>query len=87
MNFLLPRSSSIRACRRCVSLHWPVIFTRGARYQAFDVGFDQDELQKARAWRKTFTDSHLPTGQTSFARSSGPGGQHVNKYVLYTLYT
>ncbi|RKU44468.1 hypothetical protein DL546_002459 [Coniochaeta pulveracea] len=49
------------------------------RYQAYDDAFDQDELAEARQWRQSFQPSSLPKGQTTFARSSGPGGQHVNK--------
>lgn len=52
------------------------------RYQAYDDAFDQDELAEARQWRQSFQPSSLPKGQTTFARSSGPGGQHVNKYAM-----
>ncbi|KAK1783287.1 hypothetical protein QBC45DRAFT_400187 [Copromyces sp. CBS 386.78] len=58
----------------------PVMVTkRLARHQAFDAGFDPDELAEARRWHKSFQPSTLPQGDTSFSRSSGPGGQHVNK--------
>ncbi|KAK3400564.1 hypothetical protein B0T20DRAFT_404713 [Sordaria brevicollis] len=58
----------------------PVLVTRRlARYQAFDAGFDPDQLAEARKWHKSFQPSTLPQGETSFSRSSGPGGQHVNK--------
>ncbi|TDZ34961.1 hypothetical protein C8035_v010196 [Colletotrichum spinosum] len=57
----------------------PIRSTRWARYQAFEADFDPEELKQAREWHKTFDGSRLPKGQTSFARSSGPGGQHVNK--------
>ncbi|KAK2038684.1 peptidyl-tRNA hydrolase domain-containing protein [Colletotrichum somersetense] len=53
--------------------------TRWARYQAFESDFDPEELERARSWHKTFDGSQLPKGQTTYARSSGPGGQHVNK--------
>ncbi|KAK5995661.1 hypothetical protein PT974_04078 [Cladobotryum mycophilum] len=53
--------------------------TRFKRYKAFDADFDQDALAEARAWFRTFDASQLPKGSTSYARSSGPGGQHVNK--------
>lgn len=52
---------------------------RFARYQAFDASFDPDELAEARRWRQAFSEDALPKGTTTFARSSGPGGQHVNK--------
>lgn len=54
---------------------------RFARYQAFDASFDADELAEARKWRQAFSEDALPKGTTTFARSSGPGGQHVNKSV------
>ncbi|KAL2752134.1 hypothetical protein ACRALDRAFT_1066199 [Sodiomyces alcalophilus JCM 7366] len=57
----------------------PLAFTRHARFQAFDASFDADDLQEARTWYRGFDETRLPKGQTSFARSSGPGGQHVNK--------
>ncbi|ESA42008.1 hypothetical protein GE21DRAFT_10427 [Neurospora crassa] len=52
---------------------------RLVRHQAFDAGFDPEELAEARRWHKSFHPSTLPQGDTSFSRSSGPGGQHVNK--------
>ncbi|CAK7222253.1 hypothetical protein SBRCBS47491_004803 [Sporothrix bragantina] len=51
----------------------------GGRYSAFDSGFDPDELKAARQWRQSFTQDALPKGNTTYSRSSGPGGQHVNK--------
>ncbi|KAG7103247.1 putative uncharacterized protein like [Verticillium longisporum] len=57
----------------------PLVQSRSIRYQAFDAAFDLDELQEARNWHKSFDAARLPKGQTTFARSSGPGGQHVNK--------
>ncbi|KAL0939535.1 peptidyl-trna hydrolase domain-containing protein [Colletotrichum truncatum] len=62
-----------------ISFFRPVQPIRWARYQAFEASFDPEELKQARAWHKTFDGGQLPKGQTSFARSSGPGGQHVNK--------
>ncbi|QPC74807.1 hypothetical protein HYE68_005559 [Fusarium pseudograminearum] len=52
---------------------------RFKRYQAFDADLDKDALNEARSWHKSFNASQLPKGNTTFARSSGPGGQHVNK--------
>src|SRR4051794_13036059 len=54
---------------------------RFIRHQAFDAGFDQNELAEARKWHQSFRITNLPEGNTSFSRSSGPGGQHVNKCV------
>ncbi|KAK4124300.1 hypothetical protein N657DRAFT_571399 [Parathielavia appendiculata] len=59
---------------------WPVqAIQRCVRHQAFDVSFDQDQLAEARKWHQSFKVSSLPEGNTSFSRSGGPGGQHVNK--------
>lgn len=49
------------------------------RYAAFDSGFDPDDLQAARQWRQALSQDALPRGSTTYSRSSGPGGQHVNK--------
>ena len=50
--------------------------------KAYDAQFDQEELAEARKWRATFKEESLPKGQTTYSRSSGPGGQHVNKSVV-----
>ncbi|KAJ9428573.1 hypothetical protein QL093DRAFT_2571342 [Fusarium oxysporum] len=52
---------------------------RFKRYQAFDTGLDQEALSEARSWFQSFSPTQLPKGNTTYARSSGPGGQHVNK--------
>ncbi|KAI1842995.1 hypothetical protein JX266_010848 [Neoarthrinium moseri] len=57
----------------------PLVCSRTVRNQAVDAAFDQDELAEARRWHASFQESDLPKGQTSYSRSSGPGGQHVNK--------
>ncbi|KAK4179352.1 hypothetical protein QBC36DRAFT_77329 [Triangularia setosa] len=56
-----------------------VPFPRFIRHQAFDASFDEEQLGEARKWHQSFRMDSLPEGNTSFARSSGPGGQHVNK--------
>lgn len=45
------------------------------------------ELDSARRWLKTFDKSVIPqtVGDVSYSRSSGPGGQNVNKYVVDDL--
>ncbi|KAM7204293.1 meiotically up-regulated gene 82 protein [Naviculisporaceae sp. PSN 640] len=55
---------------------FPLIARRFARHQAYDAGFDQDELAEARSWRASFQPSSIPKGNTSFSRSQGAGGQH-----------
>ncbi|KAK4166558.1 hypothetical protein QBC43DRAFT_184679, partial [Cladorrhinum sp. PSN259] len=52
---------------------------RSVKHQAYDAAFDQDQLDEARQWRQSFQVDSLPEGSTSYSRSSGPGGQHVNK--------
>ncbi|KAK3990977.1 hypothetical protein QBC44DRAFT_264056 [Cladorrhinum sp. PSN332] len=67
--------------RSLTPLKWPfqVVTQRPITHQAFDAGFDQDQLAEARKWRQSFQVDSLPEGSTSYSRSSGPGGQHVNK--------
>ena len=55
---------------------------RGFNTKAYDADFDPEELVEARKWRAAFTEESLPKGQTTYSRSSGPGGQHVNKSVI-----
>lgn len=57
----------------------PLVTTRGKRYEAFDAHLDKEALNEARAWFAGLNASQLPKGSTTFARSSGAGGQHVNK--------
>ncbi|RDA91292.1 hypothetical protein CP533_6317 [Ophiocordyceps camponoti-saundersi (nom. inval.)] len=52
---------------------------RFKRYEAYDARFDPDSLAEARLWRQNLDASQLPRGHTTYARSSGAGGQHVNK--------
>jgi hypothetical protein len=44
----------------------------------------EEELSAARRWLQDFNDTTLPRsiGDVSYSRSSGPGGQNVNKYLL-----
>jgi peptidyl-tRNA hydrolase ICT1 len=46
------------------------------------VSVDEEELQQARAWLAALHADAIPLktiGELSFSRSSGPGGQNVNK--------
>ncbi|OTB03158.1 hypothetical protein M426DRAFT_23952 [Hypoxylon sp. CI-4A] len=52
---------------------------RSIQYQAHEAAFDPADLAEARKWYSSFHESSLPKGQTTYSRSSGPGGQHVNK--------
>jgi peptidyl-tRNA hydrolase ICT1 len=51
--------------------------------------WDESELSKARDWLSTFNINSIPRNicAISFSRSSGPGGQNVNKYVINPLYS
>lgn len=69
-----PRSIASRS-----PLPLPFLSVRCKRYQAFDADLDHDALNEARSWFQSFKPEHLPQGNTTYARSSGPGGQHVNK--------
>ncbi|TWU78197.1 hypothetical protein ED733_007820 [Metarhizium rileyi] len=57
----------------------PFLLHRSKRYGAFDASLDQEALAEARTWFQSLDDAQLPKGSTTYARSSGPGGQHVNK--------
>ncbi|OHF04432.1 peptidyl-tRNA hydrolase domain-containing protein [Colletotrichum orchidophilum] len=74
-------TSMFRSVRPALKIPFirPLQPVRWARFQAYEADFDPEELEKARSWHRSFNGSQLPKGQTSFARSSGPGGQHVNK--------
>ncbi|KAI1112392.1 hypothetical protein F5Y14DRAFT_271647 [Nemania sp. NC0429] len=61
------------------SLAPSLLFRRTVRYQAHDALLDQDDLDEARRWYSSFHEDSIPQGQTTYSRSSGPGGQHVNK--------
>ncbi|CEJ91901.1 hypothetical protein VHEMI07584 [[Torrubiella] hemipterigena] len=78
----LPRHSMLTRVVRPKTAH-PSLCMPGIvqykRYDAFDAHLDPEVLAEARRWRKGFDWSMLPEGSTTFARSSGPGGQHVNK--------
>lgn len=73
----------VRVVRLPFSSHsTPVlIHLRSIRFQAHDAFLDQDDLEEARKWHASFKEDSLPKGHVSYSRSSGPGGQHVNKYV------
>lgn len=68
-------------CNRGCFLLSGTIQRRLKQHKAFDADFDKKLLEEARKWKEKFTINQLPQGQTTYARSSGPGGQHVNKFV------
>lgn len=48
-----------------------------------DTGAASDDLRAARSWLQGLHADAIPLksiGELSFSRSSGPGGQNVNKY-------
>ncbi|TLS24429.1 hypothetical protein PpBr36_08214 [Pyricularia pennisetigena] len=54
----------------------PLVLKRPFRRGADSVELDPIALNEARDWKKSATVNILPPGQTSYSRSSGPGGQH-----------
>ncbi|KAI0424347.1 hypothetical protein F5Y09DRAFT_143255 [Xylaria sp. FL1042] len=78
----MPSSPLIRIFRlpsSLLSLRSPLVHLRKVRHQAHDLLFDPDDLEEARKWHASFNKDSLPKAQTTYSRSSGPGGQHVNK--------
>ncbi|TLD06687.1 uncharacterized protein PgNI_08342 [Pyricularia grisea] len=63
----------------------PLVLKRPFRRGANNVELDPIALNEARDWKKSATVNILPLGQTVYSRSSGPGGQHVNKCVYCAL--
>lgn len=59
---------------------WSRTFVSGAR----DANVDENELDAARKWLAKFDADTIPRNicDVSFSRSSGPGGQNVNKYEM-----
>ncbi|CZT01370.1 related to Similarity to human DS-1 protein [Rhynchosporium graminicola] len=59
------------------------VFVQNYRVYSGSSGSESEEadLEAAREWYKGFKKSTIPAklGQTTYARSSGPGGQKVNK--------
>jgi len=49
----------------------------------------EEQLDAARKWLASLPEKPLPTdiGEVSYSRSSGPGGQNVNKYTLFLFRT
>jgi hypothetical protein len=84
---MLPKHhiSHLRPSPGTSSSSLPLCFARFKRYEAYDKQFDQEALESARKWFQGFETTQLPAGSTTYARSSGPGGQHVNKSVRSLL--
>lgn len=51
-------------------------------------GATEQDIKQARSWLNQFNAETLPKNMFdfSFSRSSGPGGQNVNKCVAYLLF-
>lgn len=66
-------------------VNYPVFFSRSfASRRAPSITDDADEdWQAARAWSAKLNPATIPRSicEISFSRSSGPGGQNVNKFV------
>ncbi|KAF4547715.1 RF-1 domain-containing protein 1 [Elsinoe fawcettii] len=60
----------------------PALISRGIRASSTQSGgTSEDDIKQARAWLERFNSDTLPRNifDFSFSRSSGPGGQNVNK--------
>lgn len=77
--FSIALSAAPRPLRTLRPVILPIVARRLKRYEAYDAHLDRDALADARSWFDKFDASQLPKGNTTYARSSGPGGQHVNK--------
>lgn len=73
-------SAALRPPRR-VHLPTPPVFYSTQRR---DDHLDETQLAAARQWLARFNDETIPRsiGEVTFSRSSGPGGQNVNKSVV-----
>ncbi|PFH57520.1 hypothetical protein XA68_14906 [Ophiocordyceps unilateralis] len=76
---MLRRTLGLAPCTSRILGPCILLTKRHKRYEAYDAQFDPDDLAEARAWYQQFDASQLPRGSTTYARSSGPGGQNVNK--------
>ena len=65
--------SSLKAKARFASSNW----------SPRDAGPNDEELNAARTWLARLNSMTVPRTicRISYSRSSGPGGQHVNKYI------
>ena len=78
---------SIRAISSAAT-PWPLLVRITARHFAATrnvIDASEEELQVARKWLANLHTETIPksVGELSYSRSSGPGGQNVNKYALY----
>ncbi len=76
-----------RTCKSCygASLRRQSVFLQNCRFYSSHSGNDNEaHLNTAREWYQKSSKSKIPVNiaKTTFSRSSGPGGQKVNKYVL-----
>ncbi|KAH8693036.1 peptidyl-tRNA hydrolase domain protein [Talaromyces proteolyticus] len=67
--------------RAILTIIRPTSFLVPKRSFAHANGKDEEELKKAREWLANFSRNTIPRSicTASFSRSSGPGGQNVNK--------
>ena len=65
-----------------LQLRWSSVRGGSGSGDAVSATVDEEELQQARAWLAALHADAIPLktiGELSFSRSSGPGGQNVNK--------
>lgn len=84
---LAPRHANARALRPAPAPALPVLPTLHARPLASrrqPAAASEEDLAAARKWLQNLDPETIPKNicDVSFSRSSGPGGQNVNKYCL-----
>ena len=68
----------------CISSHGII---QTSRFSTTTSWRDQYDFDAARKWYAGLSKTPLPRiGEVTYSRSSGPGGQNVNKYVWKTEY-
>jgi peptidyl-tRNA hydrolase ICT1 len=74
---------SNHAMARCTRAEPAAVQRRLYSARSASVAADPEQLQAARTWLAKLHAEVIPLralGELSFSRSSGPGGQNVNKY-------
>jgi transposase-like protein len=61
------------------------VFKMYSVWTVSDNSTTEEEQKSARAWLRTFNGVPRNLSKLTFSRSSGPGGQHANKYVTRLL--
>ena len=70
----------------CAS-HSRLVWLSRQPYSTNSPSSDEEEQAAARKWAASFDRQSIPRtlGTVEYSRSSGPGGQNVNKYVTSSI--